>query len=86
MIASENSGDKQRTLWVRGKEIGIEYVEGPVGVHSRNPSASSGQRFDKGRSRPLGWEAKTSLKEGIAEMYVWIEAQVQATRELEVGA
>jgi nucleoside-diphosphate-sugar epimerase len=62
----------QTVIDVSGKEIGIEYVEGPVGVHSRN--------LDKSRSRALGWEAKTSLKEGIAETYAWIEAQADAAR------
>jgi nucleoside-diphosphate-sugar epimerase len=29
----------QTVIDVSGKEIQIQYVEGPVGVHSRNPSA-----------------------------------------------
>ena len=28
-----------------------------------------------------GWEAKVSLKEGIARPYAWIEAQVRAARD-----
>jgi nucleoside-diphosphate-sugar epimerase len=52
------------------KEIGIEHVEGPVGVHARN--------FDKSKIKSLGWEAETSLKEGIYTTYSWIEKQVGA--------
>jgi nucleoside-diphosphate-sugar epimerase len=52
-----------------GKEIHIEHVEGPVGVHARN--------FDKSKIKSLGWEAQTSLKEGIEETYQWIEEQVR---------
>ena len=58
----------QTVIEVSGKEIHVQYVEGPVGVHSRN--------FSKARIRSLGWEAKTSLKEGIARTYAWIEEQV----------
>jgi nucleoside-diphosphate-sugar epimerase len=56
---------------VSGKEIAIEHVEGPVGVHARN--------FDKSKIKSLGWEAVTSLIEGIAETYAWIEEQVRKT-------
>jgi len=60
----------QMVIDVSGKDIHIEYVEGPVGVHSRN--------FSKERIKSLGWEAKVSLKEGIARTYPWIAAQVKA--------
>jgi hypothetical protein len=30
--------------------------------------------------KPSGWEAKTSLREGIAQTYPWIKAQVDAAR------
>jgi nucleoside-diphosphate-sugar epimerase len=53
---------------VAGKDLSVEHVEGPVGVHSRN--------FSKERIHSTGWEATTSLKEGIAETYAWIEEQV----------
>jgi len=59
----------QTVINVSGKEIHVEYVEGPVGVQARN--------FDKSRIKSLGWEAKTSLKEGIGRTYRWIEAQVR---------
>jgi nucleoside-diphosphate-sugar epimerase len=58
---------------VSGRRIRKKYVEGPVGVQSRN--------FDKARIKSLGWEAKISLKEGIARLYPWIEAQVEAAHK-----
>jgi len=36
--------------------------------------------FSKARIHSLGWEAKVSLKEGIAWTYPWIEAQVEKLR------
>ena len=54
---------------VSGKKIHKKYVEGPVGVQACN--------FSKARMRSLGWEAETSLREGIARTYAWIEAQVR---------
>jgi nucleoside-diphosphate-sugar epimerase len=54
---------------VSGKEIDVEHVEGPVGVRARN--------FTHARMHGLGWEARTSLREGIAETYGWIEEQVR---------
>jgi len=52
-----------------GKEIQIQYVDGPVGVHARN--------FEKTKSQALDWEADTSLREGIARTYRWIAEQVR---------
>jgi nucleoside-diphosphate-sugar epimerase len=59
----------QAVIDVSGKDVGIRYVEGPVGVHSRN--------FSKARSKLLGWEAQTPLREGIKQTYAWVEAQVK---------
>jgi nucleoside-diphosphate-sugar epimerase len=52
-----------------GKQIGIRYVPGPVGVQSRN--------FSNARIYSLGWQAKTSLRDGIGVTYRWIEQQVR---------
>jgi nucleoside-diphosphate-sugar epimerase len=52
-----------------GKNVTPKYVEGPVGVQSRN--------FSHARIESLGWSAPTSLKEGIGHTYRWIEQQVQ---------
>ncbi|MGB4782568.1 NAD-dependent epimerase/dehydratase family protein [Candidatus Methylomirabilis sp.] len=54
---------------VSGKKITVRYVPGPVGVQSRN--------FSKARIKSLGWEARVSLRDGIARTYPWIEAQVR---------
>ena len=62
----------QTVIDVSGKDIHIEYVEGPVGVQARN--------FDKSKIKSLGWEAETSLREGIARTYQWIEEQIRQTQ------
>jgi len=62
---------------VSGKRIKVKYVPGPVGVQARN--------FSKARIHSLGWEAKVSLKEGIAWTYPWIEAQVEKLRIANCG-
>ena len=60
---------------VSGKRINVKYVEGPVGVQSRN--------FSNERICSIGWRAQVSLREGIALTYPWIEAQVKAQRARE---
>ena len=57
------------------KKLAKKYVEGPVGVQSRN--------FSKERILSLGWEPKVNLKEGLARTYRWIEGQVRITRGTE---
>ena len=52
-----------------GKEVHFKYVEGPVGVQSRN--------FSNERIYSLGWEARFPLEKGIALTYPWVEAQVE---------
>jgi nucleoside-diphosphate-sugar epimerase len=54
---------------VAGKQIHIKYIEGPVGVRSRN--------FSNARIYTTGWQAKYFLKDGLAQTYPWIEAQVK---------
>ena len=53
---------------VAGKRVSIRHIDGPVGVRSRN--------FTTERIRGLGWQANTSLEEGIALTYPWIAKQV----------
>ena len=54
----------QTVIAVSGKEIGIEYVEGPVGVHSRNPStlrqAQDRLRSGQALTRPVAgrWDGR----------------------------
>ena len=57
---------------ISGKTINIKHIDGPVGVQSRN--------FSNERIFSTGWESKYSLKDGIAENYPWIEAQVKKDR------
>jgi nucleoside-diphosphate-sugar epimerase len=59
----------QTVIEASGKEIHIQYVEGPVGVQARN--------FGKARIKSLGWEAKISLREGIERTYPWVAEQVR---------
>ena len=57
---------------VAGKRVSIDYVDGPVGVRSRN--------FSHDRVESLGWQARHSLRDGIAKTYPWVAEQVrQAT-------
>jgi GDP-D-mannose 3',5'-epimerase len=63
---------------VAGKRIRVKYVDGPVGVHSRN--------FSNERIFSIGWQPKISLEEGIRLTYPWIESQVKAGAELLTAA
>jgi len=55
-----------------GKNVRVKYVPGPVGVQSRN--------FSNERIYSTGWRPRFSLKEGIAQTYPWVDAQVRAKR------
>ncbi len=59
---------------VARKRVRTKYVEGPVGVRSRN--------FSNERIYSTGWKPRFSLRDGIQRTYPWIEKQViaQATR------
>jgi len=57
---------------VAGKTIRIKYVQGPVGVQSRN--------FSNERIYSTGWKARFSLNDGIARTYPWVLEQVEAQR------
>jgi GDP-D-mannose 3',5'-epimerase len=58
----------ETTAQVAGKIINIKYIDGPVGVQSRN--------FSNERIYSTGWRAKVSLKAGIARTYPWVAVQV----------
>ncbi|MDQ4069364.1 MAG: NAD-dependent epimerase/dehydratase family protein [Actinomycetota bacterium] len=62
------------TADIAGKQIETRYIDGPVGVRSRN--------FSNARIESLGWKAKFPLRDGIRLTYPWINEQVQAAREL----
>jgi nucleoside-diphosphate-sugar epimerase len=53
---------------VAGKLIGIEEIDGPLGVQSRN--------FSHARMKALGWSPRYTLREGVERTYPWIEQQV----------
>jgi nucleoside-diphosphate-sugar epimerase len=52
-----------------GKDLDIKYVDGPVGVQSRN--------FSHARIEGLGWAPDVGLAEGIRTTYGWIADQVR---------
>ncbi len=54
---------------VAQKRVEIAYIDGPVGVQSRN--------FSNQKIYSIGWKPKTTLEEGIARTYPWVEAQVR---------
>lgn len=55
---------------VAGKNVTVRWVEGPVGVRSRN--------FSNAKIYSTEWRSRYSLREGIARTYPWIEQQVIA--------
>jgi GDP-D-mannose 3', 5'-epimerase len=57
---------------VAGKSIEIKYVDGPVGVQSRN--------FSNTRIESLGWRARFPLRAGMERTYPWIAQQLETTR------
>ena len=62
----------QTVIEASGKQISVKYVDGPVGVQSRN--------FSNERIFSLGWQPNFNLKAGIARTYPWIEEQVRIVR------
>lgn len=56
---------------VAGKPVNVRYVEGPVGVQSRN--------FSNAKIYSIGWRSKFSLQEGLKITYPWIERQVKGS-------
>ena len=61
---------------ISGKQVRAVYVEGPVGVLSRN--------FSNERIYSTGWRARFSLRDGLERTYPWVEAQVRAQRATQV--
>jgi len=53
---------------VAGKTIDVHWIDGPVGVQSRN--------FSHARIESLGWKSRFSLESGIARTYEWVNDQV----------
>ncbi len=57
------------TAKIAGKNISKKYVEGPIGVQSRN--------FSNKKIYSIGWKPKVSLEEGMGKTYAWVEKQVR---------
>jgi nucleoside-diphosphate-sugar epimerase len=57
---------------ISGKNLEIKYIAGPVGVQARI--------LDKTRIHSLGWQAKVSFEDGLAQTYAWIKEQVDRSR------
>jgi nucleoside-diphosphate-sugar epimerase len=53
---------------VAGKNIRIKWIDGPVGVQSRN--------FSNGKIYSIGWKSRCEINEGIALTYPWVAEQV----------
>jgi GDP-D-mannose 3', 5'-epimerase len=61
-------------IGISGKtDITLRHVDGPQGVRGRNSDNTLLREV-------LGWEPMTSLEDGLAETYRWIEKQVQAQK------
>lgn len=56
-------------IGISGKKIGIHYVDGPVGVLSRN--------FSNERIYSLGWKPRIPLREGLDITYQWICDEIE---------
>ena len=54
---------------ISGKQLGIDFVPGPVGVLSRN--------FSNARIYSTGWRPRASLDQGLSRTYAWIAQQVK---------
>jgi len=57
---------------VAGKKMKIQWVEGPVGVLSRD--------FSNEKIISTGWKSRYRLEDGIRLTYPWVEEQVRKTR------
>jgi len=57
---------------VAGKTVSVRWVDGPVGVQSRN--------FSNDRIESLGFQPKFSLRDGLGQTYEWVAQQVGALR------
>lgn len=58
---------------ISGKDLSIENIDGPLGVHGRN---SDNNLYRE----KMGWEPTQSLREGMEKTYAWI---LQQTKESE---
>jgi nucleoside-diphosphate-sugar epimerase len=60
----------QMIIDISGKSLEIEYVDGAIGVNSRNSDNTKAEK-------ELGFTPAISLKDGMVRTYQWIEEQVK---------
>jgi len=59
------------TVDIAGKRLSVKWIEGPVGVRSRN--------FSNSKIYSTGWTPRFSIRDGIERTYPWVEQQVRAS-------
>jgi nucleoside-diphosphate-sugar epimerase len=62
-------------MGVANKKLNISWVNGPVGVQSRN--------FSNERIYLTGWRSNFSFKEGIRRTYSWIKEQIETESKVQ---
>ena len=60
----------RRVIQLSGKRLTISFVPGPTGVDARSSDSSL-------VSDLIGWQPTTTLMDGLARTYAWIEQQVR---------
>jgi nucleoside-diphosphate-sugar epimerase len=60
----------QLIINISGKNLTIKYVDGAIGVKSRNSDNTLSKQL-------LNWEPSVELEEGMSVLYNWILQQVQ---------
>jgi nucleoside-diphosphate-sugar epimerase len=60
----------QMIIDISGKSLEIEYIDGAIGVNSRNSDNTKAEK-------ELGFTPAISLKDGMVRTYQWIEEQVK---------
>jgi GDP-D-mannose 3',5'-epimerase len=58
---------------IAGKRLSIRHISGPLGVRGRNS-------HNELIGRKLGWKPSRPLREGLEQLYSWIEDRVAAAR------
>ena len=61
---------------ISGKTLGITNVKGPVGVNGRNSNNELIREH-------LNWEYQWSLREGMTQLYSWVEERVNEAKKIE---
>ena len=66
----------QMIIDISGKNLSIQYVDGAIGVNSRNSDNSKAER-------ELNFVTKISLREGMERTYQWINEQVNGADKMD---